>query len=224
MYERYYQEYCDEVHKILATYLFWRIIQNKTTSENELLSALNRTPLSWILIRHSLQITLFITLGRIFDDNNNAFRVDDLLKCCIEEISAFSRENLRLRKIADQNGNEPEWLTDYIKNSYEPVEEDFNRLRSEVAKRRNRFKDVYRPIRHKLIAHNDKAYLDKADELWAETNIGELEEIIWFLNDLKGALFDAFQNGRKPELTGRKPDAQFYEKDFGELLDIIKKS
>ncbi|MBW2177688.1 MAG: hypothetical protein JRH03_12200, partial [Deltaproteobacteria bacterium] len=64
----------------------------------------------------------------------------------------------------------------------------------------------------------------KADELWAETNIKELEEIIWFLYDLQETLFDTYHNGRKPELQGRDPDLKFYESDFGTLLDTIKKA
>lgn len=224
MYERYYQEYCNEVHKILSSYLFWRMIQNRTASEDELLAALNKTPLSWIFTRHSLQVTLFITLGRVFDVDDDAFSVDDLLKCCIKEVDIFSLENLRTRKMAGQNGNVPEWLPEYIEKAYESTEEDFNRLRGEVAKHRRVFETVYRPIRHKLIAHNDKEYMDKADELWADTNIQELEVIIWFLCDLKETLFDAFYNGEKPVLKGREPNTDFYERDFGELLDNVKNS
>jgi hypothetical protein len=198
------------------------MIQNRTASEEELLNALNRTPLSWIFTRHSLQVTLFITLGRVFDVDNDAFSVDDLLKCCIEEIDIFEPENLRTRKIADIKGSEPEWLPEYIAKAYKPTAEDFNRLRGEVAKRRRVFEEVYRPIRHKLIAHNDKEYMDKADELWAETNIQELEEIIWFLHDLKETMFNTFHNGSKPDLIGREPDIDFYERDFRELLDTVK--
>jgi hypothetical protein len=222
MYDKYYQEFCNEVHEILSTYLFWRMIRNRIVAEKELLDALNRTPLSWIFIRHSLQVTLFIALGRVFDVDSDSFSVDDLLKCCIERIDLFSHESLRSRKINDRGGVEPEWLAKYIEKAYEPVKEDFLRLRGEVAKRRRIFIDVYRPIRHKLIAHNDKKYMDRPDELWAETNIPELEEIIWFLNDLKVTLFETFHNGRKPELVGRKPDFNFYEQDFSQLLDIVK--
>ena len=161
-------------------------------------------------------------LGRIFDIDNDAFSVDDLLSCCIEEIGVFSHENLRARKMANQNGDEPEWLPEYIESAYEPTKDDFNRLRGEVATRRRIFEAVYRPIRHKLIAHKDKEYLDKADLLWAETNMQELEEIIWFLNDLKETLTDTFCDGKKPVLQGREPDLEFYERDFGELLDNIK--
>jgi hypothetical protein len=224
MFEKYYQEYCNEVHMILASYLFWRMIQNRAASEEDLLYALNRTPLSWIFTRHSLQVTLFITLGRVFDIDNDAFSVDDLLKCCIEEIDIFSLENLRSRKIADQKGKEPDWLDEYINKSYQPVEDDFQRLRGEVTKRRKLFESAYRPIRHKLIAHKDKDYLDNKDELWAKTNIKELEEIIWFLYDLQETLFDTYHNGRKPELKDREPNLKSYESDFSSLLDSVKKA
>lgn len=222
MYDRYYQEYCDEVHKVLASYLFWRMLHNKVGSDKALLNALNITPLSWILIRHSLQVNLFITLGRIFDVDDEAFSVDDLLKCCIAKIDVFNLDNLRKRKMNDRNGSEPEWLLGYLKEAYVPIAEDFYRLRGEVAKRRKIFEAVYRPIRHKLIAHNDKRYLDRSDELWAETKIQELEEIIWFLNDLKVTLFETYQNGKKPILKGVEPDLEFYEDDFGKLLENTK--
>lgn len=224
MYKKYYQEYCNEVHKILASFLFWRMLRNRTASEDELLNALNKTPTSWIFIQHSLQVTFFITLGRVFDIDNDAFSIDDLLKCCIEEIDIFKADNLRSRKLVGNNGKEPEWLSEYIAKAYIPTLEDFQRLRSEVAKHRKVFEAVYLPIRHKLIAHKDKEYMGKADELWAETNIQQLEEIIWFLNDLKETLFETYNNGLKPELIGRKPDINFYEEDFGELLDMVKNS
>lgn len=222
MYERYYQEFCNEVHKILSCYLFWRTLNTRIAEDKNLLAELNRTPLSWVVIRHSLNVTLFITLGRVFDTDNNAFSLDDLLKCCIEKIDSFSLENLRKRKMEGQNDIEPEWLAEYIENAYQPSVEDFQRLRSKVAEHRKVFESVYRPIRHKLIAHKDKEYMDKADELWAETNISQLEGIIWFLNDLKETLFDTYKNGRKPLLTNRMPDLNFYESDFGKLFDNVK--
>lgn len=223
MYEQYYKKYSNEVYDILANYLFWRMIQNRASSEDDLLQALNKTPLSWVFIRHALQTTLFIVLSRVFDGGNDAFSVDDLLKSCIEEIDIFSLHNLRKRKVASNKGKELDWLQEYIENAYEPTMEDFNRLRGEVSKRRNIFNKVYRPIRHKLIAHSDKKFINKADELWAETNIQELEGIIWFLDDLRLTLFETYQNGRKPILMGRKPDLHFYEKDYSKLLNFVKK-
>ncbi|MCG3111689.1 MAG: hypothetical protein MCM46_07665 [Candidatus Manganitrophus sp. SB1] len=222
MYEKYYQEYCNEVHKTLGSYLFWKMIHNRAASEPELLSALNNTPTSWIIIQHALQVTLFMTLGRIFDGDDDAFSVDDLLTCCIEEIDTFSKESLSNRKIKDQSGNKPAWLEGYIADAYVPTPTDFQKLRGELTKHRKVFKQIYQPIRHKLFAHKDKEFIGKADQLWAETNIDQLEGIIWFLHDLKQTLFDTYVNGRAPLLQNSKPDVDFYESDYASLLDMVK--
>ena len=98
-YATYYQEFCNEVHKALASYLFWRMLQRRAYDDPQLLSALNRMPLSWIIIRHALQVTLFMTLGRIFDTDGDALSADAVLKCCIEEVGVFSKGSLRARQI-----------------------------------------------------------------------------------------------------------------------------
>jgi len=219
MYEKYYQEFCDEVHKALGSYLFWRMIQKRTAAEADLLKGLNRTPLSWIMTRHALQVTMFMTLGRIFDIDGEAFSVDDLLKCCITEIDIFKKENLRARKIKAQDGKEPDGLDKYIDNAYEPTEQDFRVLRGGLSKYRKAFEKTYRPIRHKLFAHTDKEFMGRHDELWKDTNIKELENILWYLHDLKETLFNTYQNGRKPILQGGEPNVAFYERDYSNLLD-----
>lgn len=223
-YERYYQEYSDEVHKVLGSYFLWRMIHNRSFEEPDLLDAMNDTPLSWILIRHSLQVTLFMTLGRIFDIDGDAFSIDDLLKCCIEEKEVFSKDNLRARKMEECNGKEPDWLEEYIEDSDEITELSFRMLRGEVSKFRRIFEHTYQPIRHKLFAHADKLQMGKRDELWQKTNIGELESILWFLNDVKDALFNAYFNGVEPSLKGVEPDIGFYERDFSLLLDNVREA
>jgi hypothetical protein len=198
------------------------MIHDRLATEPELLAALNTTPTSWIIARRALLEMLFITLGRIFDANTDAFSADVLLKTCISNIEIFNKDNLRKRKLDAANNKDPAWLDDYIQNSYEPIEKDFQYLRGELAKQKKVFERVYRPIRHKLIAHKDKDYLDKSDELWKETNIDELEGILWFLHDLKKTLSDAYLNGKRPILQGKKPDLGFYNRSHMRLLDNIK--
>ena len=222
MYELHYQEFCNELHTCLGNYTFWRMINDRIAAEPELLAALNTTPTSWIMARHALLGMLFITLGRIFDANTRAFSADVLLKTCISEIEVFNRDNLRRRKLNALNNNEPDWLDGYIQDSYEPTEKDFQCLRRELTKQRKVFERVYRPIRHKLIAHKDKKYLGKSDELWKETSIDELEGILWFLHNLKKTLSDVYLNGQRPILQRKKPDLGFYNRSHMRLLDNIK--
>ena len=220
-YDKYYQEFSNEVHSALASYLFWKMLQNKSADEPDLLDALNRTPLSWIFIRHSLQVSLFMTLGRIFDTDDDSFSIDDLLKCCIEDTSIFDKNSLRTRKQEAQRGTTSDWLDEYIANASEPVAQDFKKLRGEVTKHRRIYVRKYQPIRHKIFAHRDKEFLGKNDDLWKETNIGEIEDIIWFLNDLKNALFQTYENGRALKIVQGEPDVNFYEDDFSHLLHQI---
>lgn len=81
---------------------------------------------------------------------------------------------------------------------------------------------MYRPIRHRLIAHADKEMIGRSDELWRNTNVGELEKIIYFLYDLKETLQDVYDNGKPPTLRGLTPNLRFYEDDFSQLLDMLK--
>ena len=196
-------------------------MQNRSFNEKNLLTGLNKTPLSWITIRHSLQTTFFITLGRIFDIDRDAFSADVLLKTCIKELDIFSYDNLRKRKIEGQQGTEPEWLDKFMASTNQPTEKDFLRLKDELSRKRKVFQKVYQPIRHKVIAHTDMKYMEREDELLDKTNIGELEEILWFLNDLKQLLFDIYENGREAKLVGHEPSVKFYENDFGRLLDHV---
>lgn len=218
----YYQEFSNEVHKALGCYLMWETFRRRLSEDNELLIALNRTPLSWILTRHALQVTLFMTLGRIFDINSDALSVDDLLKACIDEVAIFSKDSLRERRIRESGGKIPEYLDKYIQESDVIEAKHFHALRAQVKARRRIFEKNYRPIRHKLFAHSDKSVLGNADELWKNTSVKEIEGLIWFLNDMKEAIFNAYNNGRTPILTGRQPDCAFYERDFNGLLDRVK--
>jgi hypothetical protein len=221
MYKDYYDEYCNEVHGAISCYLLWRYVHNRAYNDKAIEKALNKSPLSWNTILHSLQVTLFITLGRIFDIDKDAFSADVLLRTCMEEIELFSDANLRLRKI-QRNGNvPPSWLDDYMKGTVVPSRQDFGRIRGELSKKKKIFEANYKPIRHKLIAHMDKSYIGKEDALWAATNIKELEDLLWFLNDIKEILFDVYENGRPVELRRRDPDVKFFEKDFMKLIEAV---
>ena len=77
------------------------------------------------------------------------------------------------------------------------------------------------PNRETIIRYLLRQARGKNDDLWKETNIGEIEDIIWFLNDLKNALFQTYENGRALKIVQGEPDVNFYEDDFSHLLDQI---
>lgn len=221
MYDKFYKEFENELHKTISSFLLWKCMHDRPAQDKAVLNALNKTPTSWLTIRHSLHVTFFITLGRIFDKRKDAFSVIKLLKYCENNISLFSKEKLRERRMKDLK-EKPDWLDDYINNAYEATQDDIQSLMKETEKYRNLFNDVYQPIRHKLIAHKSQSHIGNSDELYEKTRIGDIDKILEFLNSIKEVLFDLYINGRKPGLTNYKLNREFYESDFNNLIDLVK--
>ncbi|MDP1679380.1 MAG: hypothetical protein Q8L02_04565 [Candidatus Nitrotoga sp.] len=218
MYEKLYKEFENEIGTAVSSYLLWKEIHD-STADKKILSALNRTPTSWIIIRHSLQVTFLITLHRIFETGKDVVSAEMLLATCANNISIFDKDSLKNRK--DPDNKNPDWLEDYISNAYVPTVQDIHMLRGELQKQRNIFNNIYRPIRNKLIAHNMVSHLDKSNELYAKTNIDEIEKILEFLNSLKETLFELYINGKKPDTTKYKLDKRHYTDDSKRLISSI---
>ncbi|MBT6052884.1 MAG: hypothetical protein HOG49_39285 [Candidatus Scalindua sp.] len=222
MYEIYHKKFSNEVYSATGNYLFWLNLQNQPAGDKKLLDSLNVTPTSWIFIRHSLMVSLIMTLGRIFDTNGESFSIDDLLKSCIENIHSFNKSSLRERKIKDTGGKEADWLEEFIDNAYEPNELDFQKLKPQVKKHRETFNGIYKPIRHNIFAHTTKEHFGKTSEIWESTSKSNIEEILDFLTDLNLTLRETYHNGRKPVLSGAKMEKGFFEKDISLLLQRVK--
>ena len=215
MYEAIYQEFQNEVGTAVASFLLWKKI-HESTADKKILTALNITPTSWIIIRHSLQVTFLITLHRLLETDDECVTAEQLLRTCISDMSIFSKDALKLRK--DPDNKKPDWLDNYITTAYLPTVKDMQKLRGELRKRRNTFNNIYRPIRNKLIAHKVIDHIDKSEELYSKTNITEIEDILVFLNALKETMFELYINGKKPDITAHKLDRRHYEEDYSNLI------
>lgn len=126
MYKEYHELFSNEVYQATACYVFWNKIQNEPAKDKELLAAFQQAALSWNTIRHSMMVSLIMTLERIFDTDGDTVSVDDLIKGCINEVDIFSKENLRTRKLS-QPGFKAEWIDDFIGNSFEPTSTDLHK-------------------------------------------------------------------------------------------------
>ncbi|MDP2681600.1 MAG: hypothetical protein Q8P28_02170 [Deltaproteobacteria bacterium] len=176
---------------------------NSVLSKNkQALKIVNRTPLFWNTNVGALQTSFFIVLGRLFDQNSN-HNVDRLIGVAQKHSDIFSAEALEVRKRAG-SANAGEWINDYMKDVYVPTNDDFRRLRKYVSKYRKIYENTYRDIRHKVYAH--KVLSNKADvhNLFARTNIREIQKLLIFLNRVHEALWQLFHNGRKPTLRAMK--------------------
>jgi hypothetical protein len=213
--------YRNEVHLATNSFYVWKSINNVAAEDKSYITALNRTPLSWQVITHSLQCTFFIGLGRIFDRDKDSFSIYNLLKGCTENIAEFSRPALRARKCGDEP--EPKWLDEYMASTYEPSADDFVCLDAEVEKWSEIFKSIYKPLRHKIFAHKDIKYLDEAHLLFSKTNIGEIEEMLGFLHAIDRYIWELLHNGRKCDLNDFVQDEEERVRlDVKSLLESIR--
>ena len=213
----------DEVTAAAWSFFVWKSFNRIVSKDDELYQRINVNALSWNVITHSLQSTFFITIGRLFDIDGAAFSVHAFLRSCIENIGQFSLEALRQRKIDDNGGVVPDWLDDYMANSYTPTENDFQRIRGEVSKYQKVYEDIYKPIRHQLIAHKEKESIEKADELFGKTNIGHIEELLDFFHQIENIVFDLLHNGKLNEIGFYSfSESERVEKDVNDLLEKLK--
>jgi len=194
--ERLLKLFRDEVITACWAFFVWKTINNMASGDPEVHKALNENAVSWNIITHSLQNTFFVTLGRIFDVDGNAFSIHAFLRACIENIGQFSVESLRERKLRDAKSEIPDWLGEYLSDAYVPCESDFQRLRGETSKRQKQYEEIYRPIRNKIIAHKEQQTIETADDFFGKTSIGQIEEILNFLFQVQSIIFQLFFNGR----------------------------
>ncbi len=218
-FESLLKEFNNEVHRLISCYLLWRTFNQRISDNKRLLEKLNTTPLSWIIIRHSLQMNIFIILGRLFDDDSRAFTANKMLKLCVSQIEIFSTKELRKRKIKDNNGTEPHWLEEYINKKTELNSPHFNVLSRELKVKKKIYNKKYKPIRNKLFAHKQEDMISSDDDLWAKTNIDEFEELVLFFHRLKDALFQTYYNGELPEIKKEELDLDYYKRDFESFID-----
>ena len=179
---------------------------NHLASQNAtLLGRLNEAPDFWNLVQAANQTTLFIALGRIFDQNRDVrFSLDKLVGTAQSNGGAIFAANRLADRKRRGSSNADEWLSDYLKNIYVPTTADFRALRQIRDRYRQMFEATYRPIRHEVYAHGI-ATRAEAVELFAETRSGELQRIIRFLQRLGDGLSGVYWNGHNPLHRRRFP-------------------
>jgi len=212
-----------EVTTASQAFFAWKTIHNMAASDKEMYKSINDNALSWKIITHSLQTTYFITLGRIFDVEGKAFSIHAFLRACIDNIDQFGKKALRHRKIKSLSGEEPTWLNEYIENAYVPVNGDFLMLKGETSKRQKEYEAIYRPIRNEIIAHKDKQRIDTVDELFGQTNIGQIEELLQFLYQVEQIVCNLLFDGRLHkigDLSFNKED--YVRRDIESMLQKLK--
>jgi len=221
--EKLYKEFQSELNIACSSFYTWKNIRNIAAGDKKVHHALNRNPLSWNIILISLQSTFFITIGRLFDTDKRSFSVHTFLRECIENINQFSKDALRKRRMKGSKADKPSWLDEFIEKSYQPNKEDFLKLKDEVSKRQKQYESIYKPIRHKIFAHKDLKNIKYVDILFGKAKIGEIQDILYFLYQMKMIIRELLENGSLWNIGYFTfNEEEFVMKDIAGLLDKIK--
>lgn len=159
----------------------------------EVLTLLNTAPLFWNTTLGALQMSAFITLGRVFDDDIGSHGVARLLSLAIASPQIFTRDALAAR----QHGNSPTKSDGFRSTTYELLPSYLESLQQKVSENKAVYEAKYKPIRNKIYAHKDIKRNATVDALFAETNIVELQTLTLFLQSLYNALWKLFHDGIK---------------------------
>jgi len=196
-----------EIEDAIAIVQTYEEIGRLAREDPEILLALNKEPLFWNVQVYSLQTSLFILLGRIFDQDPAARSIHTVVSATLGHLDFFSREALRARKVVPGTP-EPDWLDGFVAAAWVPdTVADLRHLKKCLAPYQRAFEQVYRPIRHKIVAHRVIKNPEEAFDLFTATNRTELISILDFLHDLMDAIENLYLNGIRPKLGARSYSA-----------------
>jgi len=163
----------------------------------DVLRMMNTNPLFWVTVHYSMLVAAFVALGRIFDQDSK-HNIDRVIGIAANDLSIFSLDALRARKEAlDITAEE---AAEYVVGKHALASDDLKLLRKQIDVRRRIYEDRYRDIRHKVFAHKATADMTEINGMFAKTNIEEMKALFGFLHALHEALWELFNNGRKPDL------------------------
>lgn len=186
-----------EITVAAQAFFAWKSIHNVASKDENIHKSLNTNALSWNIYLHSLQATFFIVIGRIFDVNPQSCSIHLLFRQCKNSIGKFSKSSLEQRRIVGAGGTRPDYLDTFLKTVYEPTQADFKNLKKNVSRVQKCYEEKFRPIRHKVFAHNDSEYIDNPGDLFSEATVDDAEDILKTLYKVERVIWDLYTNGKK---------------------------
>lgn len=180
----------DEAVQHLYAYLTMHAVAAEDKAVRQLF---NTYPLYWLTTLRGLQTSLFMVLGRIFSQDSE-HNLNSLLKLAETDRVIFTRESLATRKSSIQGLD----AQAYVSDAHIPTREDFRGFRREVKEWRRLYEANYREVRNQIFAHAEVSQPQDVHDLFAKTNIQELELLVTDLVTLHARLQGWLQNGAAP--------------------------
>ena len=214
-----------DVAAAIKSFQMFLTIYNLKAAEPEIQEKIGRFPEFWTMTLFSLQTTLFISFGRVFDTTRGSLSIQKLVEIAAQHPPLFSRKLLLARKRFENRieGDDPQWLLDYVRDAWEPTRADFENLRKELGPYCGEFGKIYDPIRNKIYAHRSKEDETAVYRLFSKTAIGGVQTILRFVHTLLWALQEMAYNGRKPDLGNFTDFDRYVEKLQNETETFLRR-
>jgi len=206
-------------------------------SDRKVKSTYNLTPIFWTYTLHSLQVTQFVTISRIFDKNKSAFSLHRLKKICKKNIGAFSNEALMIKRdwsdledyeidddVTDyylkdlQVGSGPGWKKRYIENAYEMTRTDIDIIFNSLKDAESNHSRGAKTVRDDVFAHSNFENGDISKFSFDGVTIGEIERTLDDLHTVYFLINRNLWNGSSPDMV---PRAYVPDRNIKKSVDLI---
>lgn len=200
--EKEFKEHLDmftsEVESVNQFYYASMAIQHAYSVDLEIRGILDEFRLVTLTMLGSLQTSLLVTLGRIFDDESK-YSIHKLIQFMREHPWMFSTDALRARKLRIAHPSPVDTWIDTI-DSYPCTNEVFPELSRLVRPHRKMYESKLSHIRDKWVAHREFNGF-QANQMFGQTQLEEVENALGFLLGFGLGIWQWYHNGHKPEIV-----------------------
>jgi YgiT-type zinc finger domain-containing protein len=175
----------------------------KLLSEKKYVNLINKNVHFWRIFGHSVHAEMFIAIGRLYDEGKDAFSFQKFIQLCRDNIDEFGVASFEKRRLDESGGNRPDYLDKYLREAYSVRIEDIDTIAALAKPCTKRMKEIYKQIRHKLIAHpilHELYDSIEVSDLYKTTNMDEIETALLVLWTVYEQISQMYLNCRKPEL------------------------
>ena len=218
-YKKHYENFSRNVEYAARTWHHSLHLNKRAKDDEKILKALNRAPRFWLDQRYSALQTTIIFLGKIFDKAKRAHSVDKTIKAAAGEVGHFNRESLRARKV--KIGGVFQGIDEYIDNASDLSSEDIKIINAEIEKAKVIW-DRIKPLRDKVYAHNAMISEKESGALFEVVKYADISSTLQILLNVSNALWQAENNGRKPDFSNQHTrPIDWAKKDIEDLIGSL---
>jgi len=201
-YRHYYTIIRDDVYKARCSFYTYSEIHAFAGASPGNYEKINRGAPFWEIIQYGLQESFVVSLGRLFDRDDDSHSITKLLSATADNPHIFSKAALSRRKMPD--GRMPDWLDAFMADPdvWEPKAGELDFLKGVFAQYIHKIELVCR-IRNKVFAHRDIATHEtrqRFDEFVGQAQLADIQSILDDAYDVLEQIDMLYRDGVKPNL------------------------